>query len=48
MGATARSEIDTDYTKDYRAQHERIQGLLKKEKEAPEEEAGEGTSAPKV
>lgn len=47
MGATARSEIDTDYTKDYRAQHERIQGLLKKEKEAPEE-AGEGTSAPKV
>lgn len=48
MGATARSEIDTDYTKDYRAQHERIQGILKKEKEAPEEEAGEGTSAPKV
>lgn len=48
MGATARSEIDTDYTKDYRAQHERIQGLLKKEKEAPEEEAGEGTSAPKI
>ncbi|KAI1707963.1 zinc finger c-x8-C-x5-C-x3-H type (and similar) domain-containing protein [Ditylenchus destructor] len=43
MGATARSEIDTDHTHDAQAQFERVQKLLKEE-----EEGGEGTSSVKT
>ena len=32
MGATARSEIDTETTKDAQAQFERVQAMVKKEK----------------
>lgn len=40
MGATARSEIDTEYDKDAQSQFERVQAMLK--------EKGEGPSSDKV
>lgn len=36
MGATARVEIDTDYTRDSQAQFERVQGILRKERQERE------------
>lgn len=40
MGATARSEVDTEYGKDAQSQFERVQAILK--------ETGEGPSSDKV
>lgn len=41
MGATARNEMDTDYSRDSQAQFERIQTMLKKEREQREKRAVE-------
>ncbi|KAI1730508.1 zinc finger c-x8-C-x5-C-x3-H type (and similar) domain-containing protein [Ditylenchus destructor] len=43
MGATARSEIDTDHARDAQSQFERVQKMLKEE-----EEGGEGSSSVKT
>lgn len=36
MGATARTEVDTDYGRDSQSQFERVQSILKKEREEME------------